>query len=610
MAAFEDGASVCDDTQVRLDGPVAKLALMVEHNWEPYDPNPDSSVREFIATVNQVASQEQAIKLRAARVLAWVKPKDLSPLNVPGWTQFVDEYSPWCASTTREYVRLADSPLDIVREAAVEKMIDLTTAGRALKTLPKDASPEEQLAFVEAAVGAREKRWPRAYLDVLSGDPMRRVLAGRDLGQILIGWRAPTSAIDDFLIECLDQKLTNEQILERARRAPPKPERLDKPVPDWREDPTASLLGPWVEPTDLHDAVRMLRHFEALLDKRDVLLGMAYYLIQYHALWASFPDCENLEQFCIERVGLSQRSLERYASRGLDHFQFPLVREEMAKGLTGDRANFIFDRTPWTDREVREWIELVRRLGRTELSRAGERDVDLRKEYAPALEMARKVEAIVKVAREQGMGAAADKATGTGGDEATGTGGDEATGTGGDEATGTGGDEATGTGGDEATGTGGDAERIARHILAVGATGEIQVALRDDINRRFPFPEPDFIMVRPKLLAAADYVLATVVLPPTYGPRKVVEHDCHICQQPRCRRRTLRLQDHHLDERRYGINHHPANQLGLCPGCHQRGVHSDWMRVVRIGDWLVWTYNDGVVVIMHSPVAWLMEKAA
>jgi hypothetical protein len=29
---------------------------------------------------------------------------------------------------------------------------------------------------------------------------------------------------------------------------------------------------------------------------------------------------------------------------------------------------------------------------------------------------------------------------------------------------------------------------------------------------------------------------------------------------------------------------------------------------VRIGDWLVWTYEDGEVVIMHSPVAWLVKE--
>ncbi len=75
----------------------------------------------------------------------------------------------------------------------------------------------------------------------------------------------------------------------------------------------------------------MLRGLEALLDKRDALLAMAYYLMQYHVLWTAFTGCEHLEQFCIEHLGLGQRSFQRYAQRGLDHFENPLVRKEMDK---------------------------------------------------------------------------------------------------------------------------------------------------------------------------------------------------------------------------------------------------------------------------------------
>ena len=156
MAAFEDGSSACDDPRLRLDGPVAKLALLVERDWGSFEWTPDSDVLELVGLMNAVATQEQAIKLRAARILAWMKSKDPSPLNVPSWTALVEEYSPWSASTTREYLRLAESPLEIVREAAVTKMIDLAAAGRAVKTLPPDASPEEQLAFVEASAGSEK----------------------------------------------------------------------------------------------------------------------------------------------------------------------------------------------------------------------------------------------------------------------------------------------------------------------------------------------------------------------------------------------------------------------------------------------------------------------
>ena len=74
MAAFEDGAPAHDDPQLRLDGPVAKLALLVERDWWSSDDNPTPAVREFVGTVNAVASQEQAIKLRAARILRLLTP--------------------------------------------------------------------------------------------------------------------------------------------------------------------------------------------------------------------------------------------------------------------------------------------------------------------------------------------------------------------------------------------------------------------------------------------------------------------------------------------------------------------------------------------------------
>jgi hypothetical protein len=181
MAAFEDNAHV--DWRGRLEGALAKLALMVEVDWWTHIKRADPRVPEFVGVLKIVAGHEQAIKMRAGRILAWIKTKDLSPLNVPSWTAFVEEYSPWEASTTREYIRLADTKLEIVREAAVTKMIDLKAAGRALKELAEDASPEEQLDFVEKLAGARQDRWPRSFLDVISGDEVRRVMAGRDVGR-------------------------------------------------------------------------------------------------------------------------------------------------------------------------------------------------------------------------------------------------------------------------------------------------------------------------------------------------------------------------------------------------------------------------------------------
>ena len=166
----------------------------MERDWWSPDDNPAPAVREFVGTVNAVASQEQAIKLRAARILAWMKTKDLSPLNVPGWTACVEEYSPGPRArraSTCGWRRATE----IIREAAVAKVIDLAAAGRALSSFPGRESG--------GAVGVRgegRERPAREMATSLPGRDLGRRDAphhpARDLGHIFIGWPASTATID------------------------------------------------------------------------------------------------------------------------------------------------------------------------------------------------------------------------------------------------------------------------------------------------------------------------------------------------------------------------------------------------------------------------------
>ncbi len=57
-----------------------------------------------------------------------------------------------------------------------------------------------------------------------------------------------------------------------------------------------------------------------------------------------------------------------------------------------------------------------------------------------------------------------------------------------------------------------------------------------------------------------------------------------------------------MDERQHGGTDDPANIVTVCPACHLRGIHRKHMSVVRIDDWLVWTWRSGGTVLMHSPV--------
>jgi hypothetical protein len=381
------------------------------------------------------------------------------------------------------------------------------------------------------------------------------------------------------MLDCRARQLTEAQILEMARAAPPKPERLGKAIPEWKEDPATGLLGPWVEPTDIREAMAQLRALESLMDKRRVLLAIAYDHILELELWRG--TARSLEDLCLNHLDIGQRTFQRYAKEGRCHRWYPEARKQIEEGrLSADRGAAAFERAgrgegasfrgAATREEMKGWLELVRRLGRTELERAFAVGApDPVRAYASTVEIARRVEEALR----DGPPTEASRITGA-------------------------------------------VERIAEHLRREGfhseslPVGGIQVALRGDTNRRRT-PERKSILVPEHLLAAADYLLDTVKqLPKEHGPRKVVAHDGHVCQNPRCRRVSLRVQPHHMEQRQHGGTDDPWNLLPLCPACHQRGVHANRMTVVRIDDWLVWTWRDGTAAIMRSTLTDLLALAA
>ena len=131
--------------------------------------------------------------------------------------------------------------------------------------------------------------------------------------------------------------------------------------------------------------------------------------------------------------------------------------------------------------------------------------------------------------------------------------------------------------------------------------GTVLVALRDDNNRKSKRPAPSYAMVRPELLEASIWLLATVKLPRPVGIRETAHRDCYTCQNPRCRRTTLGCHVHHILRRRFGGTDDPRNLVSLCRACHLRGIHSDWLWVIREGDFLIWTWADGTTIYMVSP---------
>ena len=112
---------------------------------------------------------------------------------------------------------------------------------------------------------------------------------------------------------------------------------------------------------------------------------------------------------------------------------------------------------------------------------------------------------------------------------------------------------------------------------------------------------PVTISARVGLFEAAQWFLSSVRVPPRYGFGKVVQRDGHLCQNPRCEHRSLRVQAHHLVFRSHGGSDDPRNGVGACPGCHLRGLHAGKMTATRHGEWVIWRYADGAVIWSWNP---------
>ena len=410
----------------------------------------------------------------------------------------------------------------------------------------------------------------------ISGKDMRIVETARTVAKVLVGFSASVVEIDRFIIDCFVQKLTEAEILERAKAVPPRPDRLDKPPPrEWEREPKPPILGDWVAPKDQDDCMAQLAFTRARLEERRMILGMAYVHIKDHELWRdNFHGRETLEEFCRASLEIDQRTFERYVGEGRNLFVHPEACTAIATGrVTGDRAQFAMARG-WGADSLEPWIDLASRLDCAEMTRAEELQEPADVAYGPAVGMAKEVESILALGPTENGGALASQLASIVEGEPTGIGGQAA-------------------------------ELIAQHVRTECPTrsGAIRVAIRDAVYRGKSPPPPSSMLILPELLEAAKWFAENVKLPKERGTREMVVHDCYCCQNPRCRKITIRVESHHIWFRHLEGPDDDWNLIALCPACHLRGIHSWRMRLVRIGDWLVWTYGDGGVAIVHSPVA-------
>jgi hypothetical protein len=551
---------VAGDARVE-SGALTQLALALGEDWS----SPTLRLRRHLVEhLQAVIREETVLKLRHARLLAWLKSNDLWTAYYPSWTAFVTEHSLWKGSRTRELVRLARGGLDWIKAMVALDLIPLSLALRAVKELGDDASEDAQIDWLEEVQDQPLPARHRSKLVSIVGKDVRIVETARAVAKVLVGWNAPVFVVDAFVIDCHLQGLTREQILTRAREAPGPPNRLGQVVPDWEHEPRPPIAGQWAAPSDLADCLAQLRDNRWRLERRRMLIAMACVHVADFELWKLGTHCTTLAQYCTEWLDVSKRTFERYVREGCRLMLWPEAQAAIEAGLTGDRAHFAMARARGT--AIEPMLDLASRLDVAEMERAAELAEPVLDAYGPALAMAHQVEAIVA--------------------------------------------------GGDATAIGGDAARIAQHVAseratAIGGDAEepgggpratrigIRVSIRDATYLGPSPPPPRALLIPPGLLEAARWFARNVRLPNEHGIRKTVVHDQRCCQNPRCRRTTIRLHVHHIIP---GGPDDPWNLIALCPSCHLRGIHSARMRLVRFGDWLVWTWPDGGAVIMHSPM--------
>jgi hypothetical protein len=293
--------------------------------------------------VKAVAREEVVLKIRFARLMAWMKRTDVSLVDYPGWTAFVNEKSYWKESRTRELIRFVDSGLDHIMMLVACKVIALSLGIRASKELPRNASEYDQLGWLADAVENSIPPRDRSRMREIHGDAMRFVETART-------GRQGTRRV--HRVGHGDRSLHHRLLrAEAERRADPRASQGGAAAAGSTRRAAAAAVGTRAEasdprrleePKDQDDCMAQLDFVRARLDERRMILGMAYVHVKDHELWKdNFYGSPTLEKFCSEFLEIDQRTFERWVAEGRELFIHPEACTAIASGrVTGDRAQF------------------------------------------------------------------------------------------------------------------------------------------------------------------------------------------------------------------------------------------------------------------------------
>jgi len=524
-------------------------------------------VRGLLLGMAALARQDAALALRIAMLLAWVERRDLSDLGYSSFAGFCRERVDWRGSWLRDLVRLVESPLHLVKEAARRQVVPLRVAVRA----PGEVRPEDQEAWLVARVlapreaeVAREPR-PREFVE---GEEARVVRRARQLARVCVGRAVSGREVDAYILRCWADRVPGAQVLAEARERPPKPEWGSELCWDWCAGggPADALVGPWSEPASVGEAIARIETLQAARRGRARVLARAWALAEHECLWMEW-GFDSARAFARELLGWSASTAARYRRIGWTLRLHPEVDAAVRDGFDLQRAELLGLIVGETD--VRQWLAVAGRVGRLELRRAV-RDVKDEGRSRPTLQRYARAIAAADAwwAVRVGAAEAAGSSAGAGGAQSSPVG--------------------------EADGS------------SAGAV--LRVAL--------PHPGPEQLRgplwAPPGLVEAARWFLEEVKLPAQWGFGRVKERDGYRCGNPECGRLSLRNEGHHLVMRSQGGSDAEENGVTVCRVCHLRGIHGGKIAVERVvvggAGALLWTYPGGRRVLAFREVpAWPAE---
>jgi len=486
-----------------------------------------------------LARERDALCVRLAMLLACLWRMDLSDLGFTSRGAFLGECIDLGTTWARRLVRLIESPLALIERGVARGAVPLREAVEA----PGNVEPEPQLAWILGLGRAAASEEPSSPEVAIGGDDASAVLEARRRARILVGRRVNNQEVDAFIVSVYERKVPLDELRSQARvrpAAPPEPGAL---AWDWCADeaPAQRALGPWTEPADPTEAIAQV---EALKRQRGgaAKLVPAWIDADHGAVWAELGYASRCA-FARAVCGWSRRTAQRRARVGwaLEWYPAPdaAVRSGMGLG-TAEALVPVLD-----ERNVHRWLAVA--------SRTSRRD---RMDLVSAAHVEARVGATL--ARTESAIAAADAWQAKGGSPSTAPSAGDVSSDGPPAAAPPAGDAPDGppnaapSAGDAPDGSppaapsAGDAPDGSPAAAPSAGDAPLGVSLaRPDAPTAPDERAARSVRATEELVEAARWWLAHVVLPPQRGVTKVKERDGYTCQNPECRRRTLRFEAHH-----------------------------------------------------------------